>query len=62
MFRVFPGRGSFRTGDHRIFAGEIVAAHISETYEEKINNLGRAWSDGPERFQTLSELFGETPP
>lgn len=58
-FECLPG-GSFRTGDHRIFAGEIVAAHVSETYEEKVNNLGRAWGDGPERFKTLSELIGET--
>lgn len=62
-FECRPG-GSLRTGDHRIFAGEIVAAHVSEAYEEKVNNLGREWGDGPERFKTLSELLGEriTPP
>lgn len=46
-----------RTGDHTIFAGEIVAAHVSETYEERVKNLGRAWGEGTERFKTLSELL-----
>lgn len=53
---------SFRTGDHTVFAGEIVAAHASDIYEERVKNLGRAWSDGPERFKTLSELLGAERP
>jgi len=49
---------SLETGDHTIFAGEIVAAHVSERYDERLKNLGRDWGDGPERFKTLSELLG----
>ncbi|MFP9190134.1 flavin reductase family protein [Natronosalvus vescus] len=51
---------SLETGDHTIFAGEVVAAHVSETYDERLKNLGREWGDGPERFKTLSELLGST--
>lgn len=48
---------SLQTGDHRIFVGEIVAAHVSERYPERVKNLGRTWGDGPERFRTLTELL-----
>ena len=53
------------TGDHTIFAGEVVAAQVSETYEESVKNLGRDWGDGPDRFWTLSEILahdGPAPP
>ncbi len=55
---------SLETGDHTIFAGEVVAAHVSERYDERLKNLGRDWGDGPERFKTLSELLDSklTPP
>ncbi|WP_255171488.1 flavin reductase family protein [Natrononativus amylolyticus] len=55
-FECRPGP-AFRTGDHTVFAGEVVAAHVSETHEERVKNLGRAWGDGPERFKTLSQLL-----
>lgn len=48
---------AFETGDHTVFAGEVVATHVSETHEERVKNLGRGWGDGPERFKTLSELL-----
>jgi flavin reductase (DIM6/NTAB) family NADH-FMN oxidoreductase RutF len=59
-FECVP-EGTLLTGDHRIFAGKIVAAHVSETYEEKVTNLGRGSSDGPDRFKTLSELLESSP-
>lgn len=52
---------AFLTGDHRIFAGEVLAAHVSETHQERVKNLGRSWGDGPERFRTLSELLSARP-
>ena len=52
---------AFRTGDHRIFAGEVVAAHVSDDYPEKITNLGRSWGDGTGRFRTVSELLAASP-
>ena len=55
-FECLP-RGAFRTGDHTLFAGEVVAAHASDAYDESVKNLGRSWGDGPERFRTLSELL-----
>ena len=45
------------TGDHEIFVGEVVAAHVSEEHPERVKNLGRDWGDGPERFKTVSELL-----
>jgi len=45
-----------QTGDHTVFAGEVVAAHVSEEYEERVKNLGRDWGDGTDHFKTLSEL------
>lgn len=55
-FECLPA-GSFRTGDHTIFVGEVVATHASDEYTERVKNLGREWGDGPERFWTLSELL-----
>lgn len=55
-FECLPGE-AFATGDHTVFAGEVVAAHVSETGDERVKNLGRTWGDGPERFKTLSELL-----
>ena len=52
---------SFLTGDHRVFVGEVVAAHLSEDYPERVKNLGRTWGNGPERFKTLSELLAMSP-
>lgn len=43
-------RGSVDTGDHTIFIGEIVAAHISEKYSDKIYTFGQA------ELKTISEL------
>lgn len=45
------------TGDHEINVGEVVAAHVSEDYPERVKNLGRDWGDGPERFKTVSDLI-----
>jgi len=56
-FECRPGE-SFRTGDHTVFAGEVVAAHVSETHDERLKNLGSDWGEGAERFETLSELLG----
>lgn len=33
-------RGKFVTGDHTIFAGEVVASHVSERYKDRIYNFG----------------------
>lgn len=52
---------AFRTGDHRIFAGEVVATHVSEEHAEKVTNLGRSWGDGTGRFRTVSELLSGSP-
>lgn len=48
---------SMRTGDHTIFANEVVATHASETYTERVKNVGRDYGDGPDRFWTLSEML-----
>ena len=42
-------RGSLDTGDHTIFAGEIVGAHVSEE-EEKLYHLGTFHDRGVESF------------
>ena len=55
-FECLPA-GALRTGDHRIFVGEIVAAHVSERYDERVKNLGRSYGGGTDRFKTLSELL-----
>ena len=33
-------RGKFLTGDHTIFAGEVLASHISEKYTDRLYNFG----------------------
>ncbi len=44
---------ALHTGDHTIFANEVLATHVSKTYAERVKNLGREYGDGPERFNTL---------
>lgn len=54
---------SLQTGDHTLFVGEVVAAHGSETYDERVVQIGKQW-DGTDRFRSLSELLdgqGSTP-
>jgi len=34
-------RGKLVTGDHTIFAGEIVAAHVSQEYKHRVYNVGK---------------------
>lgn len=48
---------SMQTGDHTIFANEVVATHASDTYTERVKNLGRDYGDGPDRFRTLSQML-----
>ena len=48
--------GSLRTGDHTLFAGEVVAAHGSDTYPERVVQIGKQW-DGTDRFRTRTELL-----
>ncbi|MCW4020326.1 MAG: flavin reductase family protein [Candidatus Bathyarchaeota archaeon] len=38
------------TGDHTIFAGEVLASHVSEKYKERLYNLGQR------RFKTIREI------
>jgi len=42
-------RGKFMTGDHTIFAGEVLASYISEKYRNRLYNFG----DG--KFMTIRE-------
>ncbi len=39
--------GEIETGDHTIFVGEIVAAHISEEKKRRLYNLGNFKFSGP---------------
>lgn len=48
---------SMETGDHTIFAGKVVAGHVSERHPEKVSNLGRGFDEGVGRFRTVSELL-----
>ena len=48
---------AMKTGDHTIFANEVVATHASEQYPERVKNLGREYGDGPARFKTLSQML-----
>jgi len=34
-------KGKLVTGDHTIYAGEVVASHISERYKDRLCNFGR---------------------
>ncbi|MFW5912339.1 MAG: flavin reductase family protein [Candidatus Hadarchaeota archaeon] len=47
-------KNSTKTGDHTIFSGEIVAAHISE--REKIYTMENWHKKGIEGFKTISEM------
>lgn len=49
-------RGSLDTGDHTIFAGEVVAGHVSEQYDEKLYNLGTWYDEGVESFTRLAPV------
>jgi len=49
-------RGSLDTGDHTIFSGELVAAHVSEENNEKIYNVGNWASEGAASFKTIDEI------
>ena len=42
-------RGKLVTGDHTIFAGEVVASYISEKYKDRLYNFGNR------RFRTILE-------
>ena len=42
-------RGKLMTGDHTIFAGEVVASYISEKYKDRLYNFGNG------RFRTILE-------
>ncbi|MFP3952921.1 MAG: flavin reductase family protein [Candidatus Acetothermia bacterium] len=49
-------RGELVTGDHTIFSGEIVAAHVSEEKMEKIYTV-KGWHEkGHAGFQTVEEM------
>ncbi len=49
-------RGELVTGDHTIFAGEIVAAHVAEEDLEKIYTV-KGWHEkGYAGFQTIEEM------
>ncbi len=47
---------SFETGDHVIFVGEVVAADVSDEYDEKVYMI-EGWMDkGVDGLKTMSEL------
>lgn len=33
-------RGKLKTGDHTIFAGEVLTSHVSEEYKDRLYNFG----------------------
>lgn len=47
--------GGFDTGDHRIFSGEVVAAHVGRPVTEKIYNFGRYGKRGESAFKKVIE-------
>ncbi len=49
-------RGSIDAGDHTLFLGEVVAAHISEKYTEKIYTTEGWHEKGAEGFKTIEEI------
>ena len=48
-------RGMLKSGDHRIFTGEVLAAHVSESPRKKIYNTGNWPKRGLESLRTLEE-------
>jgi len=50
--------GSLISGDHTIFVGEVVAAHVSEKYSEKIYTTEGWHEKGAEGFKTIAEING----
>lgn len=46
-------RGSLETGDHTLFAGEVVAGHVSD-HEEKLFNFGNFDERGTEAFSPVT--------
>lgn len=52
-------RGSMKTGDHTLFAGEVRAAHVGDDELNKIYTV-RGWTDmGYKGFRTISEIQRE---
>lgn len=49
-------KGSLDTGDHTIYAGEVVAAHVSEDHEEKIYTTSNWYQKGAAGFKTIEEI------
>lgn len=47
--------GRMDTGDHRIFSGEVVAAHVGKEREEKIYNFGQYGKKGSSAFKKVIE-------
>ena len=48
-------KGKLNTGDHKIFAGEVVAAHDCEGKKEKIYNYGDYGKKGSSAFKKIIE-------
>lgn len=48
--------GSLDTGDHTIYAGEVVAAHVSEKFTGSIYTTEGWHREGPNRFKTIEEI------
>ncbi|MFP4202543.1 MAG: flavin reductase family protein [Candidatus Acetothermia bacterium] len=49
-------KGSLDTGDHTLYAGEVVAAHVSEDHDEKIYVTSNWYQKGAEGFKTVEEI------
>ncbi len=50
---------SLVTGDHKIYAGEVVAAHLSEEFSRTLYTT-RGWhEEGPEGFKTIEEIAAD---
>jgi len=48
--------GSLDTGDHTIYVGEVVAAHVSEDFTRSIYTTQDWHKEGPEGFRTIEEI------
>jgi flavin reductase (DIM6/NTAB) family NADH-FMN oxidoreductase RutF len=48
--------GSLDTGDHTIYAGEVVAAHVSEDFTSSIYTTQGWHREGPDGFKTIEEV------